>query len=84
MDDGYGVQLCKAEAEAGHQRLNGWDEALGGGTAGEACGGERGRGAGEGQTAGCSTGVDEQNLQIGAASGGGLGWVRRSEVDYLS
>ena len=76
VDDGYGVQLCKAEAEAGHQRLNGWDEALGGGTAGEGQGGGRGGCVGQGDAAGCATGVDEQNLQIGAASGGGLGWVR--------
>ena len=62
VDDGYGVQLCKAEAEAGHQRVDGWDEALGGGAAGEACGGGRGGGTDEGDAAGCSTGVDQQNL----------------------
>jgi hypothetical protein len=48
VDDGYGVELCKAEAEAGHQGVDGWDEALGGGAAGKACNGERGSGSGEG------------------------------------
>ena len=72
VDDGYGVQLCKAEAEAGRQRLDGRDEALGGGAAGEGRTGERAGGVGEGQAAGCATGVDEQKIQIGSASGGGL------------
>jgi hypothetical protein len=62
VDDGDGVQLCKAEAEAGHQRLDGWDETLGGGSAGEGQNGGRGGGSDESDAAGCATGVDEQNL----------------------
>jgi hypothetical protein len=71
VDDGDGVEFCKAEAEASRQRPDGWDEALGGGSAREACGGWRGSGAGENDAAGCATGVDEQNLQFSAASCGG-------------
>ena|SRR5664279_4265521 len=62
VDDGYGVELCKAEAEAGHQAVDGWDEALGCGAAGEGCDGWRGSCAGKCDAAGCATGVDEQNL----------------------
>lgn len=64
MDDGYGVEFCKAEAEADRQRLDGWDEVLGGGAAREACDGGRGGDADESDAAGCATGVDEQNLQF--------------------
>jgi len=64
VDDGYGVELCKAEAEAGHQRLNGWDEALCGGASGEGQNGGRGCCADQGDAAGCATGIDEQNLQF--------------------
>jgi hypothetical protein len=68
VDDGYGFQFAKAEAAASSQGVDGWDEALGGGTAGEGRYGERAGGVGEGQAAGGATGVDEQNLQNGAAS----------------
>jgi hypothetical protein len=64
MDDGYGVQFAKAKAEADRQRVDGWDEALGGGAAREACGGGRGSGSSQGNAAGCATGVNEQNLQF--------------------
>lgn len=72
VDDGYGVQFCKVEAEAGHKRVNGWDETLGGGAAREGQNDGRGGCTGQGDAAGCATGVDEQNLQFGKASGGGL------------
>jgi hypothetical protein len=68
VDDGYGFQLAKAEAAASSQGVDGWDEALGGGAAGEGRYGERAGGVGEGQAAGGATGVDEQNLQNGDAS----------------
>ena len=35
VDDGYGVEQCKAEAEPASEGVDGWDEALGGGAAGE-------------------------------------------------
>ena len=70
VDDGYGVEFCKAEAEADRQRVDGWDEALGGGSAGKRYNDGRGGGAGQGNAAGCATGIDEQNLHCCAASWG--------------
>jgi hypothetical protein len=64
VDDGDGVELCKAEAEADREGVDGWDEALGGGAAGKACNAGRGGGTGQGNAAGCATCVDEQNLQF--------------------
>jgi hypothetical protein len=78
VDDGYGVELAKAEAEAGHEGVDGRDEALGGGAAGEGRSGERAGGVGEGQAAGCATGVDEQKIQFGAASLSAAGCVVRT------
>jgi hypothetical protein len=63
VDDGYGFQLAKAEAAASSQGVDGRDEALGGGAAGEGRNGEWAGGIGQGNAAGCATGVDEQNLQ---------------------
>ena len=79
VDDGDGVELAKAEAAARRQGVDGWDEALGGGATGEAGNGGRAGGVGEGHAAGCTTGVDEQNLHWCAASWGGtesLGQLR--------
>ena len=42
VDDGDGVEQCRAEAGRAARSLDGWDEALGGGAAGEGQGGGRG------------------------------------------
>jgi hypothetical protein len=83
VDDGYGVELAKAEAAAGHEGLDGRDEALGGGAAGEGRNGEWAGGIGQGNAAGCATGVDEQNLQTVRPHEAGVE-VRRTTVQVRS
>ena len=77
VDDGYGVELAKVESAAGHERVDGRDEALGSGAAGEGRYGGRAGGVGEGQAAGCATGVDEQKIQFGRGLLDGMGSARR-------
>ncbi len=63
VDDGYGVERVQGDASLRSEGVDGRDEALGGGAAGEGRNGGRAGGVGEGQAAGCATGVDEQNIQ---------------------
>jgi hypothetical protein len=83
VDDGYGFQLAKVESAAGHERVDGRDEALGSGAAGEGRNGEWAGGIGQGDATGCATGVDEQNLQTVRPHEAGVE-VRRTTVQVRS
>jgi hypothetical protein len=75
MNHGDGIEFAEANTAVVGEGADGWDEALGGGAAGKGCGDdERGlmHGVGQGQTAGCTTGVDEENLHTYTALCGGL------------
>ena len=77
VDDGYGFQLAKVESAAGHERVDGRDEALGSGAAGEGRNGEWAGGIGQGDATGCATGVDEQKIQFGRGLLDGMGSAKR-------
>ena len=69
MDDGDGIEFAEANRAIGYEGADGWDETLGCGTAGKGYGGSHGGrvdGVRQGQAAGGTASIDEENLQIGA------------------
>jgi len=73
MDHGYAVEFGKVDCAVGGEGANGWDEALCGGAAGKACIGNEGGRMDcicQGQAAGCTAGIDEQDIQTVRSPGG--------------